>query len=292
MTDVPRDLTAPVDARVLRFRDRDTVPAGGPEALLAGGVDPTTLLRMRTRLCSVECLLLSRLVEEHVVAHQVVVEPTVWVPRQVTAADLVLPTQARRSVAPAAGDDPSSPGRRARRPLRMGFVVDVVGYGARTARLRALAQRRVSELNSAVLEHLGVDLRDVDHQGTGDGVLVFLPPHVDVPWTVPRLLRGWWDLLHEDNELYTDRLRLRMAVALGPVAPGPLGFVGPPATTAGRLLDSEVLRAALAEEQATDLAVLVSDAVHSFAVDPADPAFTRRPVGVKDYRADGWLWVG
>jgi class 3 adenylate cyclase len=174
----------------------------------------------------------------------------------------------------------------------MGFVVDIVGFGGRSARLRALAQHRVLDVTEAVLDHLGVDTDDVDHQVTGDGILVFLPAALDVPRAVPRLLRGWRDLLREDNELYADQLRLRMAVVIGPVAPGPLGFVGPPATTAGRLVDSDVLRAALVDSPNSALVVLMSDALHSFVVDPADPAFAHCRVEVKEYRADGWLWVG
>jgi hypothetical protein len=178
------------------------------------------------------------------------------------------------------------------RPLRMGFVVDIVDYGRRPGRLRALAQRRIADLTSLVLNHVGVDRRDVDQQGTGDGVLAFLPPELDVPSTVPRLLGGWRDLLREDNELYRDRLRLRMAMALGPVAPGPLGFVGSPAITTGRLLSSEILRAAPADNPRADMVALISDALHSFAVDPADPAFTRHQVLVKDFCGPAWLWIG
>ncbi|MEV6648766.1 hypothetical protein [Amycolatopsis sp. NPDC051371] len=174
----------------------------------------------------------------------------------------------------------------------MGFVVDVVGYGLRPWHLRGLVQRRVSDLKDAVLEHLDVDPRDVDQQGTGDGVLVFLPVDLDVPRAVSRLLSGWRDFLDEDNRLYRDRLRLRMAVVLGPVAPGPLGFVGSPAIVAGRLLNSGVLRAAAVDNPGADMVVLLSDALHSFAVDPADPAFTRHWVDVKDFRGHGWLWVG
>jgi hypothetical protein len=83
-----------------------------------------------------------------------------------------------------------------------------------------------------------------------------------------------------------------MAVTLGPVAPGPLGFVGSPPTTAARLLDSDLLRAAAADNPGADVVVLMSDALHSFAVDPADPAFTRHRVETKDYHDHGWLWIG
>ncbi|ROP36960.1 effector-associated domain 2-containing protein [Saccharothrix texasensis] len=178
------------------------------------------------------------------------------------------------------------------RPLRMGFVVDIVGYSGRTWRLRDVAQRRVSELADAVVDHLGLDAAAVDLQGTGDGVPAFLPAESDVSRVLSRLLPTWRDLLREDNALYTDRLRLRMAVTLGPVAPGPLGFAGDSATTLGRLVDSEVLRTEATASAEVDLVVLVSDTLHSLVVDPSDTAFTRHPVEVKGYRADAWLWVG
>ncbi|MEU4744370.1 hypothetical protein AB0G02_28460 [Actinosynnema sp. NPDC023658] len=299
---------------------------------LAMGVDHHGLLEIeRVRIRFFECRALARLFDEYVsthyatsvrsgrVAHGAFAGPrrrveTGWEPDRDDVACLIT---SHPALGPASAVDPAavdvrtafgapSPGHSAsggrvrgtaRRPesaspLRMGFATDVVGYGRRSGRLRTLAQHRVFKLTVAVLEHLGVDLHDTDHQGTGDGLLVFLPAGLDVPRTVPNLLQGWRDVLQEDNELYADRLRLRMAVVIGPVAPGPLGFVGPPATTAGRLLDSEVLRAAVADNPGRDLVVLVSEALHSFAVEPTDPAFTRHPITVKDYRADGWLWVG
>jgi hypothetical protein len=304
VTTGPRDLATllvSVDERVRRFRagDREAVLEDGAaseaEALaqLAVGADPRKLMEIESaRIRFFECLLLARSSDERIIpargglmvrqeqsspsasarmSPQVeerpgVTEPIGWV-------------RAVRRLAPA-------------QPLRMGFVVDIVGFGGRSARLRALSQDRVLDVTEAVLDHLGVATDDVDHQVTGDGLLVFLPAALDVPRAAPRLLRGWRDLLREDNELYADQLRLRMAVVLGPVAPGPLGFVGPPATTAGRLVDSDVLRSALVDSPNSALVVLMSDALHSFVVDPADPAFAHRRVEVKEYRADGWLWVG
>jgi hypothetical protein len=174
----------------------------------------------------------------------------------------------------------------------MGFIVDIVGYGKRPWRLRDLAQRRVSELADAVVGYLGLDDAMVDRQGTGDGVLVFLPAEIDVSRTLSLLLPTWRDLLREDNALYTDRLQLRMAVTLGPVAPGPLGFVGDSATALGRLIDSQVLRTAVAAHAGVDLFVLLSDTLYSLVVDPSNAEFTRHAVVVKDYRSGAWLWVG
>jgi class 3 adenylate cyclase len=178
---------------------------------------------------------------------------------------------------------------RAQRLLRIGFIVDVVGYSQRSARLRDSAQRRVSELTEAVLHHLAVDVGEVDRQGTGDGVLAFLPEERDVAGTTSSLLAAWRDFLRADNELYADRIRLRMAVTIGLVVPGPLGFSGSPAIALSRMVGSDVLRDA---SDNADLVVLLSDALHTFVVDAADPGCTRHSVEVKGFRADVWLWSG
>jgi hypothetical protein len=175
--------------------------------------------------------------------------------------------------------------------VRLGFVVDIEGYTRRAPNVRNVLQRRVADLADAVIDHLGVGGAAVDGQGTGDGKMIFLPAGVDVSLVLSPLLRAWRDLLRTNGRDYTDRLRLRMAVTAGPVAPSELGFDGQPASELGRLIDSEVLRAATAEHEDVDLVVLVSDRLHSIA-GPFDEEFTQVSVHVRNYHEDAWLWVG
>ncbi|MEU4765270.1 FxSxx-COOH system tetratricopeptide repeat protein [Actinosynnema sp. NPDC023794] len=187
-----------------------------------------------------------------------------------------------------------TPGRQPRpgaKAVRLGVLVDVEGYTRRPSDLRRLAQRRVTDLADAVVDHLGVGGAAVDGQGTGDGKMIFLPAGVDVSLVLLPLLRAVREQLVADGRRYTDRLRIRMAVTAGPIAPSELGFDGQPASELGRLIDSEVLRAAMAEHEDVDLVVLVSDRLFSI-VDPFDEEFTRVSVHGKDYHEDAWIWVG
>ncbi|QQQ74373.1 hypothetical protein IOD16_24710 [Saccharothrix sp. 6-C] len=178
------------------------------------------------------------------------------------------------------------------RRLRIGFNLDVVGYSTRSWQLRKMAQRRVSELTDDVIAHLGIDRAAVDRQGTGDGVLAFLAAELEPSWVLPRLLRTCQELLHADNKLYTDRIRLRMAVTMGSIAPSEPGFAGEPATELSRLIDSDAARAAVVRHEDRDLVAVVSDILHSLAVDPSDDTYARCRDRGEGNPGNGWLWIG
>ncbi|GAA2687432.1 MULTISPECIES: CATRA conflict system CASPASE/TPR repeat-associated protein [Actinosynnema] len=187
---------------------------------------------------------------------------------------------------------PSGEGRQ----LRMGFAVDVVGYSARTTPEQERVQRRVAEIVEGVLAGLAVRMSEADHQGTGDGLMVFLPPRVDVQWALPLLLLGAAGRLADDNAAYRDRVRLRMAVDVGPVGLAALGFGGKAATSVGRMLDSEPLRAAVRDNQGADLVVAVSERLHDYVIGEGAPGvdpegFTAAEFDVKGFRGREWLWV-
>ncbi|AYV32871.1 hypothetical protein EES41_39555 (plasmid) [Streptomyces sp. ADI95-16] len=102
----------------------------------------------------------------------------------------------------------------------------------------------------------------------GDGVIELID--ASVPLTVVlRTLRGVLPAeLKAVNKLAAKsvRLRLRLVLATGRVAVDqPEGFVGAALFEASRLLDAEVLRAALRERE-EDYALCVSDSVYSDTV--------------------------
>jgi hypothetical protein len=182
------------------------------------------------------------------------------------------------------------------RQLRMGFMLDVADYGGRTTRAKERVQERLAALIRLVLEDLDVRLSDVHWQGTGDGVLLFLPGELDVQRALPVLLHSTATHLAFNNEEFRDRLRLRMAVDVGPVGLAQLGFGGGTATNLGRLLDSEPLREWLVNHLGHDLAVIVSDRLHSFVVAEDVPAlppaqFNRVFVQIKEFASIAWLWT-
>ncbi|MFE9748858.1 FxSxx-COOH system tetratricopeptide repeat protein [Saccharothrix saharensis] len=176
---------------------------------------------------------------------------------------------------------------------RLGFLVDVVQYGTRSRDQRLEAQHRLSDLVDAVIDRVGLNRTTVDLQEGGDSVLTFVGAEVDMVRTLPLLLEGWRELLRAYNGKSSDRVRLRMAIAAGSVATTKLGFVGEPAVTLGRLIDCQVLRDAVTDNEDADVVVLISNTMHDLAeVDRRDPAFLRRHVDVRNYSGDAWLWLG
>lgn len=190
-----------------------------------------------------------------------------------------------------------SPGTSFAACVRMGFMIDVAGYGRRSARAQIDLQHRLAVIAAEVLQDLGVGLADTHHHGTGDGMVVFLPSEIEVHRALARLLRAVAEALAEDNRRYRDRMRLRMAVVIGPLGPAAIGFSGDTIVEAGRLVDSEVLRAALADRPGADLVVLVSDQLHRYAIGerhagPRSEDFDPVDVEAKEYRSRAWLWYG
>jgi len=103
-------------------------------------------------------------------------------------------------------------------------------------------------------------------------------------------------LQHHNRALLPERrLRLRLAIHHGSAAPASNGFFGQGVVVVNRLVDSPVLRAALAASDA-DLAVILSRQVYTDTVvqgytsfDPAD--FRKIRVRNKEFSEDAWIWV-
>jgi len=198
------------------------------------------------------------------------------------------------NVSPA--DEPA-PADTDRVSVRMGFAVDVMGYSGRSASGKQDAQRRVADFVEESARRLNVVIDSGSRQSTGDGMVVFLPSTVEVHRALPTLIRTTVDWLASDNQRYRDRIRLRMAVVIGPVGPAPIGFSGNTVVECCRLVDSKPLRDALIDHLDADLAVLISEKLYAFVIGEGHPGldadqFRRVHVQVKDYEADAWLWEG
>ncbi|CCH32127.1 CATRA conflict system CASPASE/TPR repeat-associated protein [Actinosynnema sp. NPDC047251] len=190
---------------------------------------------------------------------------------------------------------PAVPPRPVGRAIRMGFMLDVVQYSGRTTFEEVLLQQRVEALVAGLLADLGLTFADTDHQGTGDGLLVFLPHDVDVQRVLPILLDRVVVRMGQDNTTYRDRLRLRLALDVGPVGVAALGFGGKVALVMGRLLDSGPLRQAVLDHPDADVVAMVSDRLHDYVVAEGAPGldperFERVSVAVKTFEAQAWLW--
>jgi hypothetical protein len=180
--------------------------------------------------------------------------------------------------------------------LRMGFVLDVVGYGARPAPLRSEVQRRLPRLVAAMLGNCGFRLESVEHEWTGDGINVVLPADADPAHALPVLIRALAAQLTQDNARAADRVRLRMSVGIGLVENAATGFGGPMILDMSRLVNSAPLRGALTVNPDADLVAAISDQVHSAIIRPGYPGipaaqFTRADVAEKEFTGPAWIWV-
>ncbi|WP_108999157.1 CATRA conflict system CASPASE/TPR repeat-associated protein [Streptomyces rishiriensis] len=195
-----------------------------------------------------------------------------------------------RSARPSVGDAPGAV------KLRMGFAVDIEGYSRRTSPEQSDLQVRLGRLVQQALGGLGISLEETDHQGTGDGMNVFLPAEVELHRALPHVLRSWRDHLEADNRRFRDRMRLRLATVVGPVGIAALGYSGSTIVKVSRMLDSTVLRTALRDNPHVDYAALVSEPLHEYVVGEGHPGldpqgFRRVLVESKEYEAHAWLWL-
>jgi len=188
--------------------------------------------------------------------------------------------------------------RHSGRALRMGFVLDVAGYGTRTVPARDAVQQRLLQLVVAALAACGLalDALGVDHQWSGDGVNAVLPAGIDPTVVLAVLIRSLAAGLRADNARWADRLRLRMAVGVGLIEKSAAGFGGPVIVEINRLVNSAALRSALADEPSADLAVAVSDQAHALIIQPGYPGmprgqFSRASVAEKEFSGFAWIWL-
>jgi O-acetyl-ADP-ribose deacetylase (regulator of RNase III) len=184
----------------------------------------------------------------------------------------------------------------ARKTLQLGFSIDVVGFGGRSARGREAVQHRLLALLSQILADAGTDLDHVDRIWQGDGASVYLPSDVDPTRIVTSLVDATIHRLTEDNRRHADRIRLRMAMTVGLLGQGITGYTGPIIVDLARMIDAPALRHAIAEEPDRALAVLLSDYVYGHLVQPgfselSAAPFRRVEVVVKEFAAPAWLWV-
>ncbi|MEW9529412.1 hypothetical protein [Microbispora sp. NPDC049125] len=183
---------------------------------------------------------------------------------------------------------------------RLCLVVDVEGYSTRGNPQAVEIQNRLLWSMWHACRAAGVDPRRCDQQDRGDGQLILLPPAIDEAFAVPRLLLGTQAAMHRVNRRPQDvgRIRLRAALAQSPVHKAATGYVGDAVIHACRMLDSHLLRRALAGSPAADLAALVSADIYQGVIAHGygglDPhGFRRVEVDVPDkgFSAPAYLFV-
>lgn len=175
---------------------------------------------------------------------------------------------------------------------RIGFVVDIIGFGHRGAEDKEDLQRRLDALVGRVIADLGITRKDTTADVAGDSTVVFLPVGTASPHVVPRMISAMAERLGRDNQRHRDRMRLRMAVGTGLVGHSPLGFTGELVVDLHRLVDSVILRQAIRDHENTDLALLVTHTLHDEVIRPGyldRQDFTEVTVKTKEFEAPAWL---
>ncbi|MEU0532598.1 hypothetical protein [Amycolatopsis tolypomycina] len=145
--------------------------------------------------------------------------------------------------------------------VRLCMAADTVAYGRFTTGEAARSQERLVEVLAKARRAAGIPEDEVDLQPSGDGQFAILPTGLDETVVIPRLVEGVRTALATVNADLSDRARLRLRVALhrGHVAPGANGWVGAVTVAVHRLLDCAPLRARLVQDRSADFALIVSD---------------------------------
>lgn len=182
---------------------------------------------------------------------------------------------------------------------RLLWAVDVEKYSLRDARAQLLAQMELSEVLAAAATGAGLDRNDWITESRGDGELAVLPVQVDVAHAVGEFTRQMETALADLNagRAMPERLRLRLAMHYGTLAPGPFGYAGQAPIVTSRLLDGRPLRQSLVRHPDHDLALAVSGSLYRDVIMtgfcPLDPAdFTAFRIVPKGTSYQGYLYQG
>ncbi len=160
---------------------------------------------------------------------------------------------------------------------RLIIVLDIEGSTKRTNLVKGELRYFLYRLLGEALQLTGITAGHLEpFTDRGDGVLILVRPHDDVPKTLilGHLLPVLTALLIQYNKVVSRpelRLRLRAVVHAGEVHGDGRGFYGDDIDTACRLLDSPGLRHTLreAEPDTSPLALAVSDEIFSGIVQQA-----------------------
>lgn len=187
-------------------------------------------------------------------------------------------------------------------PMHRSIVaLDIEGSTERTDLVKAELRRALYEFVDQALRAAGIKTEHLEQiTDRGDGVLILIRPHDDVPKTVllNQLIPELTALLADYNATRArpeDRLRVRAVVHAGEVNYDGKGFFGGALDVAFRLLDSPRLKKRLKEAAAHPLVLVISQEIYSGTVCQAlgdreayEPFVSRRIAG-RPHR--GWVHI-
>lgn len=191
----------------------------------------------------------------------------------------------------------SAPHLSARAPgVRLCMAADIERFSRLDNREAEAAQERLLRVLAEARQYAGIDEGLVELQESGDGQLAILPSALDESVVIPRLVERLRAALSVAGG--QGRIRIRVALHRGHVAPGPNGWLGNSTIAVHRLLDSVPLRAALAENPAADFALVVSSALYVDVIAHhygrlAPESFRQVSIDIpeKDFAEKAWIHV-
>jgi hypothetical protein len=185
---------------------------------------------------------------------------------------------------------------------RLIITTDMVGSTKLYSSEIAAFQRRQLDLVTEALRRSDVPPEQLVREPGGDSTLDLVPPGVDEPLVVSRVILQLASLLQADNRDRTERgrIRLRLAIGQGTTGFGPNGHLGHGVPQVCRVRDSAAAKNATRAAPAADLVVLLDEQVY-WAVVPgnthglSETGFTKvqvhgRPDDLQP-ELTAWLWV-
>jgi len=180
--------------------------------------------------------------------------------------------------------------------LRFLVAVDVEGFSQRHAAEQAKAQDDLESAMAQAAANVGLDRARWYRQPRGDGELAVLPQGVNGLSLVadyPRKLASSIAAINLANG--ESRLRVRLAIHHGGVAPGRFGPVGTALVAISRLVDSEVARQQLRQRSDLHITLIVSATVYDEVIqsrlhDLNPEAFRRVTIRAKGISYTGYIY--
>ncbi|MEU0008999.1 hypothetical protein ABZ079_33230 [Streptomyces sp. NPDC006314] len=181
---------------------------------------------------------------------------------------------------------------------RLLLAVDAKGYGGVDVVTQRQLQDAIQRLLGESATAAGLARERWQTQVGGDSVFAVLPEGTSEPDLVDPFMRHLDAGLREfnRNRVREAWLRLRAAVHFGTASPAANGFEGRGPVEIGRMLDSKVLRTALAAAPDACLALAVSATVFNDVIGEAYTTIRAQDFGEvriaeKEYVGRAWIWV-
>ncbi|MBV9448599.1 MAG: hypothetical protein JO345_22155 [Streptosporangiaceae bacterium] len=176
-------------------------------------------------------------------------------------------------------------------------AVDIEGFSRRAAAGQARVQDDLERAMARAAASTGLDRGRWYRQPRGDGELDVLPEDVDGLSLVARYPRELAATVAAVNRAQNGepRLRVRMAIHHGAVAPGRFGPVGTAPVVISRLVDAESVRQRLRLHNDLDIALIVSSYVYDEVIqsrlcDLNPESFRRTTIKAKGMAYAGYLY--